>query len=105
MRCLECVERESIDDLGHSRLFGAVWPAWRARWPPSLPSALACALPTTSIPPRLHSSSSPTMPIAPITGKLRKRFWLDLSVALGMGVSAGYAFWSVNVVFRHALPA
>ncbi|KAI0725403.1 cytochrome-c oxidase subunit VIIa [Fomitopsis betulina] len=33
------------------------------------------------------------MPIAPITGKLRKRFWLDFSVALGMGVSAGYAFW------------
>ncbi|CCM01802.1 uncharacterized protein FIBRA_03869 [Fibroporia radiculosa] len=33
------------------------------------------------------------MPIAPITGKLRKRFWLDLSVSLGMGISAGYAFW------------
>ncbi|KAH9852652.1 hypothetical protein C2E23DRAFT_885412 [Lenzites betulinus] len=33
------------------------------------------------------------MPIAPITGKLRKRFWLDLTTALGLGVSAGYAFW------------
>ncbi|KAI0075304.1 hypothetical protein K474DRAFT_1664351 [Panus rudis PR-1116 ss-1] len=33
------------------------------------------------------------MPIAPITGKLRKRFWLDLTTALGLGVTAGYAFW------------
>ncbi|KAF7794268.1 hypothetical protein EIP86_005401 [Pleurotus ostreatoroseus] len=33
------------------------------------------------------------MAIAPITGKLRKRFWLDLSCALGLGISAGYAFW------------
>ena len=51
--CLECVERESIDDLGHSRLFGPIWHWWRARWPPSLPSALAYPLPTTSTPPRL----------------------------------------------------
>lgn len=43
------------------------------------------------------------MPIAPITGKLRKRFWLDFSVALGMGVSAGYAFWSVSLVFRYTI--
>ncbi|KAI0040966.1 cytochrome-c oxidase subunit VIIa, partial [Auriscalpium vulgare] len=33
------------------------------------------------------------MAIAPITGKLRKRFWLDLSCALGLGVSSGYAYW------------
>ncbi|KAF9224017.1 hypothetical protein BS17DRAFT_780355 [Gyrodon lividus] len=33
------------------------------------------------------------MPIAPITGKLRKRLWLDLSVALGLGVTSAYAFW------------
>ncbi|EKM50502.1 uncharacterized protein PHACADRAFT_105071 [Phanerochaete carnosa HHB-10118-sp] len=33
------------------------------------------------------------MAIAPITGKLRKRFWLDFSCALGLGISAGYAFW------------
>ncbi|KAA1470249.1 cytochrome-c oxidase subunit VIIa [Dentipellis sp. KUC8613] len=33
------------------------------------------------------------MAIAPITGKLRKRFWVDLSCALGLGVSAGYAYW------------
>ena len=39
------------------------------------------------------------MSIAPITGKLRKRFWLDLTTALGLGVSAGYAFWSVTPVF------
>ncbi|OJT11945.1 hypothetical protein TRAPUB_11513 [Trametes pubescens] len=42
--------------------------------------------------------------IAPITGKLRKRFWLDLTTALGLGVSAGYAFWSVPPAFllRHS---
>ncbi|KAJ8595498.1 COX7A, subunit VIIa of cytochrome c oxidase, partial [Rhizopogon salebrosus TDB-379] len=33
------------------------------------------------------------MPIAPITGRLRKRLWLDLSVALGLGVTSAYAFW------------
>ena len=43
---------------------------------------------------RLSAARPPTM-IAPITGKLRKRFWLDLTTALGLGVSAGYAFWSV----------
>ena len=41
----------------------------------------------------------PTM-IAPITGKLRKRFWLDVTSALGLGISAGYAFW---YVFLHTL--
>lgn len=34
-----------------------------------------------------------TMPIAPITGMLRKRLWLDLSVGLGLGVTAAYGFW------------
>ncbi|KAF5316204.1 hypothetical protein D9619_006413 [Psilocybe cf. subviscida] len=33
------------------------------------------------------------MAIAPITGKLRKHFWLDVTCALGLGVSAGYAYW------------
>jgi len=33
------------------------------------------------------------MPIPPITGKLRKRFWLDITSALGLGISAGYAYW------------
>ncbi|KAG6335835.1 hypothetical protein ID866_3249 [Astraeus odoratus] len=33
------------------------------------------------------------MPIAPITGRLRKRLWLDLSVALGLGVTSAYGFW------------
>ncbi|KAI6149513.1 hypothetical protein BKA82DRAFT_128202 [Pisolithus tinctorius] len=33
------------------------------------------------------------MPIAPITGMLRKRLWLDLSVGLGLGVTAAYGFW------------
>jgi len=31
--------------------------------------------------------------IAPITGKLRKRLWLDLSVGIGLGFSSAYAFW------------
>jgi len=35
------------------------------------------------------------MPIAPIVGKLRKRFFIDIACALGLGVSAGYAYWSV----------
>ncbi|KAH9967239.1 COX7A, subunit VIIa of cytochrome c oxidase [Russula dissimulans] len=35
------------------------------------------------------------MPFAPITGKLRKRFWLDMSCALGLGISGAYAYWSV----------
>ncbi|KAJ2934843.1 hypothetical protein H1R20_g2256, partial [Candolleomyces eurysporus] len=33
------------------------------------------------------------MPIAPITGKLRKRFWLDVSCALGLGITGAYAYW------------
>lgn len=45
---------------------------------------------------RLFPRISPlnyNMPIAPITGKLRKRLWLDLSVAIGLGVSSAYAYW------------
>ncbi|TFK62998.1 cytochrome-c oxidase subunit VIIa [Pluteus cervinus] len=33
------------------------------------------------------------MPIAPITGQLRKRFWVDVTCALGLGISSGYAYW------------
>jgi len=33
------------------------------------------------------------MAIAPIVGKLRKRLWTDLSVALGLGVAGGYWYW------------
>jgi len=33
--------------------------------------------------------------IAPITGRLRKRLILDISVALGGGTAAGYAYWYV----------
>lgn len=36
------------------------------------------------------------MAIAPITGKLRKRFWLDVGTALALGMSGGYAYWSVH---------
>jgi hypothetical protein len=39
------------------------------------------------------------MPFAPITGKLRKRLWLDLSCALGLGISSAYAYWSVLFPF------
>jgi cytochrome c oxidase subunit 7 len=37
------------------------------------------------------------MPIAPITGMLRKRFWLDVGCSLGLGVTGGYAYWYVLV--------
>ncbi|KAJ7623173.1 cytochrome-c oxidase subunit VIIa [Roridomyces roridus] len=33
------------------------------------------------------------MAIAPITGMLRKRFWLDVTTSLGLGISAGAAYW------------
>jgi hypothetical protein len=44
-------------------------------------------------------SSSTSMPIAPITGKLRKRLLVDLSTALGFGIAAGYAYWYVLLIF------
>lgn len=40
-----------------------------------------------------------TMPIAPIVGKLRKRFFIDLTCSLGLGISGGYAYWSVCLLF------
>ena len=39
------------------------------------------------------------MPIAPITGKLRKRLILDLTAALGLGTASGFAYWSVRSLF------
>jgi len=33
------------------------------------------------------------MPVAPITGMLRKRFWVDLTASLGLGTAAGYWYW------------
>ncbi|KAF9512652.1 hypothetical protein BS47DRAFT_1345094 [Hydnum rufescens UP504] len=33
------------------------------------------------------------MPIAPITGKLRKRLILDLTSALGLGTASSFAYW------------
>ncbi|KAF8634575.1 hypothetical protein AX17_004165 [Amanita inopinata Kibby_2008] len=33
------------------------------------------------------------MPIAPITGKLRKHFWIDIGCAASLGISAAYAYW------------
>lgn len=39
------------------------------------------------------------MPIQPIVGKLRKHFFIDVTCALGLGVSAGYAYWSVFRLF------
>ncbi|KIK61820.1 hypothetical protein GYMLUDRAFT_243482 [Collybiopsis luxurians FD-317 M1] len=32
------------------------------------------------------------MPIAPIVGKLRKRFIFDLSLSLGLGTAAAYGY-------------
>ncbi|CAO1618117.1 unnamed protein product [Parajaminaea phylloscopi] len=40
-----------------------------------------------------HAHKMPVGTIPQITGKLRKRLILDLSVALGGGTAAGYAFW------------
>lgn len=71
---------------GH-RLLSLVW-LWRA--PPSPLLATPSRISPHQRPPPNHHD---TMAIAPITGKLRKRFWLDLTTALGLGVSAGYAFW------------
>ncbi|KAH8093271.1 hypothetical protein BXZ70DRAFT_872817, partial [Cristinia sonorae] len=48
--------------------------------------------PPHSQPSTNHPPPHTTM-IAPITGKLRKRFWLDITTALGLGVTAGYAYW------------
>ncbi|KAJ3734962.1 hypothetical protein DFJ43DRAFT_1059838 [Lentinula guzmanii] len=31
--------------------------------------------------------------IAPIVGKLRKRFIFDVSLALGLGTAAAYSYW------------
>ncbi|TFK29699.1 cytochrome-c oxidase subunit VIIa [Coprinopsis marcescibilis] len=33
------------------------------------------------------------MPIAPIVGKLRKRFWLDVGCSMALGITGGYAYW------------
>lgn len=61
---------------------------------------LASLLPAFSLQPSLLSSTNihkaaKAMPIAPITGKLRKRLWLDLSTSLGLGTACAYFFWSV----------
>jgi hypothetical protein len=34
-----------------------------------------------------------TMPVAAITGKLRRKIWTDLGTSLGLGVGSAYAFW------------
>lgn len=65
--------------------------------------AVALSRPRASVPTFSSTSATTTtvdlntddndMAIAPITGRLRKRFWLDLTCALGTGVAAGYAYW------------
>ncbi|KAF2275113.1 cytochrome c oxidase family protein-like protein [Westerdykella ornata] len=40
------------------------------------------------------------MAVKPITGMLRRRIVLDISVALGFGVAAGYTWW-----YGYHLPA
>ena len=69
-------------------LFVPVWSLWLNLKPASPPSLSKPPLPST--PPSTHQ-----MAIAPITGKLRKRFWVDVTTALGLGVGAGYAYWFV----------
>ncbi|KAI4745140.1 hypothetical protein E4T50_04543 [Aureobasidium sp. EXF-12298] len=41
------------------------------------------------------------MPVKPITGMLRRGLVLDLSVAFGLGTSAGYLWWYVQSTFTH----
>lgn len=64
------------------------------------PSSSSCLALLFARPTRLlirpPSANANAMPIAPITGKLRKRLWMDLSLALGLGISAGYTYWSVH---------
>ncbi|KIJ65557.1 hypothetical protein HYDPIDRAFT_152478 [Hydnomerulius pinastri MD-312] len=33
------------------------------------------------------------MPIAPITGRLRKRLWVDFGLAFGLGIGSAYGYW------------
>ncbi|KAH9471670.1 hypothetical protein Pst134EA_005549 [Puccinia striiformis f. sp. tritici] len=40
-----------------------------------------------------HQYNKFVMAIAPITGKLRKRIILDISVSLGLGTAAAYGWW------------
>lgn len=40
---------------------------------------------------------SATMPIAPITGRLRKGLWRDIFAGLGLGIGFGYAYWCVHL--------
>lgn len=49
--------------------------------------------------PTRTTTNNVAMPIAPITGKLRKRLWMDLSVAMGLGIASAYAFWFVSLSF------
>jgi hypothetical protein len=57
-------------------------------------------LPNPRHAPTLFSTfSSANMAIAPITGMLRKRFWVDISSSLGLGVAVGYAYWYVHKSF------
>jgi hypothetical protein len=58
--------------------FGFVWVKCQPQ------KRTTCLLPVITI-----------MPIVPITGKLRKRLWLDLSCGLGLGIASAYAYWSV----------
>jgi len=70
--------------LGNHTFFGVVWA------PTDKPTLQA------SRDRNAYNALYITMPIAPITGKLRKRLWLDISCALGLGIASGYAYWSVS---------
>lgn len=67
--------------LANHAFFGVVWP---------LPTDKPLPKP---VGPNAYNSLHIIMPIAPITGKLRKRLWLDLSCAFGLGISSAYAYW------------
>jgi len=73
-------------------LFAPVWPPWLILTRLALaPTPHSSKQTTTTV----HPPSTHQMALAPITGKLRKRFWVDVTTALGLGVGAGYAYWFV----------
>lgn len=69
-------------DVRNGRAVG-LWPLYLALCLVLLPSSVR----------HFPFTTTATMAIAPITGKLRKQFWLDVGCAFGLGIAAGYAYW------------
>lgn len=71
---------------------GDAYPIRRARLEPVVPAQAEPIL----FPCNHHQPHS-EMAIAPIVGKLRKHAILDISFGIGLGISAGYAYWLVSL--------